>query len=252
MMGNMDIQNEAVLITGGSQGLGKELGRLFYRRGARVVLVARGKEELDRTVRTLREEEQKVGRAEIHGLAFDVGDKQAVHRIAGAAAALIGSPSIVIHNASTLGPVPMPLLLDTECEDLEKVLAVNLVGPFRLTKALAGPMVLAKRGVFLFVSTDAAVSAYSRWGAYGVSKAAQDHLARTFAAELDPAVRFFAVDPGEMNTKMHADAIPDAAPATLARPVDVAASFLRIVEQSESLENGARLLAADFKGEEAQ
>src|SRR5687767_4314664 len=141
----MDIQNEAVLITGGSQGLGKELGRLFYRRGARVVLVARRKEELDRAIREIREEEQKTGNAEIHGLAFDVGDKESVHRISGAAAALIGSPTIVIHNASTLGPVPMPLLLDTDCEDLEKVLAVNLVGPFRLTKALAGPMVLAKR-----------------------------------------------------------------------------------------------------------
>ena len=132
-----------------------------------------------------------------------------MHRIAGAAAALVGPPSIVIHNASTLGPVPMPLLLDTECEDLERVLAVNLVGPFRLTKVLAGRWCSASAVVVLFVSSDAAVSAYARWGSYGVSKAAQDHLARSFAAELDP-VRFFAVDPGEMDTKMHADAIPEA------------------------------------------
>src|SRR5690606_38888821 len=100
-------------------------------------------------------------------------------------------------------------------------------------------------GVFLFLSSDAAVSAYARWGSYGVSKAAQDHLARTLAAELDP-IRFFAVDPGEMDTKMHADAIPDADPATLARPADVAAALVRIVEQSGALPNGARLSAADF------
>src|SRR6185369_11115575 len=128
---------------------------------------------------------------------------------------------------------------------LEQVLAVNLVGPFRLTKALAGPLVLQQRGVVLFISSDAAVNAYARWGAYGISKAAQDHLARTLAAELDP-VRFFAVDPGEMDTQMHVDAIPDADPSTLARPADVASQLVRILERAESLTNGSRLIAADF------
>lgn len=235
----MQIENEAALVTGASRGLGKEVARALARRGARVVLVARGAEELERTASEIRAEG-----GEAHALAFDVGDKEAIHRIAGAAAALVGPPAIVVHNASTLGPVPMPLLLDTDCEDLERVLAVNLVGPFRLTKALAGPMVLRQRGLFLFVSSDAAVSAYPRWGAYGVSKAAQDHLARTLAAELDP-VRFFAVDPGEMDTKMHADALPDADPSTLARPADAAERLVAIVRSAESLSNGARLLASE-------
>ena len=173
-----------------------------------------------------------------------------LHRIAGAAAALVGSPSILVHNASTLGPLlgsppRMPLLLDTACEDLERVLAVNLVGPFRLTKALAGPMLLARRGTVLFVSSDAATSAYPHWGAYGVSKAAADHLARTLAAELDP-LRFFAVDPGEMDTQMHAAALPGADPATLARPGVVADAFVEILERAGDLANGARLSASDF------
>jgi NAD(P)-dependent dehydrogenase (short-subunit alcohol dehydrogenase family) len=182
---------------------------------------------------------------EAHALAFDVGDKEAVHRIAGAAAALVGNIDIVVHAASTLGPLPMPLLLDTDCEDLEQVLAVNVLGPFRLTKALAGPMVLRQRGTVLFVSSDAAVSAYSGWGSYGVSKAAQDHLARSFAAELDP-VRFLAVDPGEMDTKMHADAMPDADRSTLASPADVAARLVTIL-RTPSIANGARVLASDFQ-----
>ncbi len=236
----MQIENEAVLVTGASRGLGKELARAFARRGARVVLVARGKEEVERAAQEIR-----AAGGEAHALAFDVGDKEAIHRIAGATAALVGPPSIVVHDASTLGPVPMPLLLDTECEDLERVLAVNLVGPFRLTKALAGPMVLQRRGLVLFVSSDAAVNAYSGWGAYGISKAAQDHLARSLAAELDP-VRFLAIDPGEMDTRMHADAIPDADPSTLARPEDVAERLVRIVLRAESLSNGARLVAAHF------
>lgn len=233
----MNMEGEVALVTGASAGLGKETARLFARKGAKVVMVARGKEALDAAVAEIRAE---TGNPHVHGLAFDVGDKEAIHRISGAAAALVGSPSIVIHNASTLGPVPMPLLLDTDCEDLERVLAVNLVGPFRLTKALAGPMVLAKRGVFVFVSSDAAVSAYARWGSYGISKAAADHLARTLAAEVE-GVRFYAFDPGEMDTKMHADALPDADPKSLARPSDVAARLLALVESERA--SGERVAA---------
>ena len=241
----MEIRSTGVVVTGASRGLGLELSRALAREGAKVVMVARSERDLEVAVRGVKEVAGISGLGgEAHALAFDVGDKEAVHRIAGAAAALVGHIEIVVHAASTLGPLPMPLLLDTDCEDLEKVLAVNLVGPFRLTKALVGPMVLRRRGLVVFVSSDAAVSAYAAWGSYGVSKAAQDHLARSFAAELDP-VRFLAVDPGEMDTKMHADAMPDADRNVLAKPAEVAARFLTIL-RTASIPNGARVSAADF------
>ena len=244
----MEIWNKGALVTGASRGLGLELSRALARSGAKVVMVARGAKELDAAVRVVRDDAATANLGgEAHGLAFDVSDKQAAHRISGAAAALVSPIEIVVHAASTLGPVPMPLLVDTQCEDLQRVLDVNLIGPFRLTKVLAGPMALRQRGLVLFVSSDAAVSAYAGWGSYGVSKAGQDHLARSFAAELDP-VRFFSVDPGEMDTKMHADAMPDADRAALARPADVAAQLLRLITQAGTLTNGARLLAADFAG----
>ena len=89
------------------------------------------------------------------------------------------------------------------------MLNVNLVGPFRLTKVIAGSMALRGRGLVITISSDAAIEAYSGWGSYGISKAALDHMTRIFAAELhDVGVRFVSIDPGEMDTKMHADAIP--------------------------------------------
>ena len=223
----MELRGVGAIVTGGSRGLGAALGAALAANGARVMLVARDRGPLDETVARIR-----AAGGEAHALADDIGDKTATHRIAGAAAALVGPIDLLVHNASTLGPVPLRLLLDTDCEDLERTLAVNLVGPFRLTKAIAGSMVLRGRGTVVHVSSDAATSVYPRWGAYGVSKAALLHLNAIWAAELEgTGVRFLSVDPGEMNTKMHADAIPGADPKALADPADVAA---RIVAQVQS------------------
>jgi len=238
----MDLRGAGAIVTGGSRGLGAALGARLAAEGARVVLVARDRTPLEETVARIR-----AAGGEAHALAEDVGDKTATHRIAGAAAALVGRIDLLVHNASTLGPVPLRLLLDTECEDLERVLSVNLLGPFRLTRAIAGPMVLHGSGVVVHVSSDAATSPYPRWGAYGVSKAALDHLNRIWAAELEgTGVRFLSVDPGEMNTQMHADAIPDADPKTLADPATVAARIVELV-QRERVASGARVEAANLE-----
>ena len=180
-----------------------------------------------------------------HALAYDVGDKESIYPLVGAATALVGPLDVLVHNASTLGPTPLPLLLDTACEDLTRVLEVNLIGPFRLTKAVAGAMALRGGGVVLHVTSDVAVSACPRWGAYGVSKVALEHLGRIWAAELEGSgVRFLNVDPGEMDTQMHRDALPEADPATLARPEDIAAHLVTLVERAEAVPSGSRVEAS--------
>src|SRR6202000_2901928 len=98
--------------------------------------------------------------------------KDDIYPLAGAASALVGPIELLIHNASELGPTPLRLLLDTDCEDLERVLAVNLLGRFRLRRVIGGCMALGERGTIVQVSSDAAVNAYAHWGAYSVSKAA--------------------------------------------------------------------------------
>jgi NAD(P)-dependent dehydrogenase (short-subunit alcohol dehydrogenase family) len=233
----MELKGKGALVTGASRGLGRELARVLAREGARVAMVAREPAALDAAARAIRAEG-----GDAHPVAGDVGDKGETYAIAGTAEALVGPIELVIHAASTLGPLPMPPLMDTACEDLSHVLEVNLIGPFRLTKALAGAMALRGGGAVVYVSSDAAVSGYPRWGAYGISKAALDHLGRTWAAELVGRVSFLTVDPGEMDTQMHADALPDADRTTLARPAHVAERIVELL--SRPFESGARVAVA--------
>lgn len=240
----MDVGDRAVLVTGASRGLGEQVARKLAAKGARVALVARRADELTRVVESIRS-----AGAVAHGIVADVGDKRAPHAIAAAAAALVGDVDLLVHNASTLGHVPLRPLLETDCEALEEALEVNVVGPLRLTKLVAGPMVLRGRGLIVHVTSDASVAAYPTWGAYGASKAALDHMGRILGAELEgTGVRVVSVDPGEMRTRMHADAIPDADPATLLDPAVVAERILRLVARVEEVPSGARVEASAYAG----
>lgn len=138
-----DMNGKSVLITGGSRGLGRALALRLSAEGAKIALVARSKEELGKVVGEIRKQ---------GGTAFriiaDVGEKESIYPIVGQAAALAGPVDVLINNASSLGPVPLRLIPDTDCEDFEQALQVNTVGPFRLIKAVIGSMVLRQTGVW--------------------------------------------------------------------------------------------------------
>jgi NAD(P)-dependent dehydrogenase (short-subunit alcohol dehydrogenase family) len=238
----MEMRNRSVLVTGGGRGLGAELGRALARAGARVVLAARTAAEVEAVAAGIR-----AAGGEAHALVVDLAAADAAATLAAATAEIAGPVDVVIHNASELGPVPLRPLAETPPDAFARVLSVNLLGPFRLSQAVVGSMVLRGGGLVVHVTSDAGSEAYPGWGAYGVSKAALDHLARIWAAELEgTGVRFLSVDPGEMRTRMHRDALPDADPATLADPASVAEAFLELLRDAETLRGGSRLAAASF------
>src|ERR1700688_4614920 len=210
-----------VAITGGTSGLGLALVHELSNRRARVAFVARGRGGVERVLQEL---------PGAHGIVGDLSEKEDIHAIALQILGALGGLDVLINNASDLGPVPLALLADTECEDLERAFATNVLGPFRLTKALLGSLAASARegrgAVVVNVSSDAAINAYPLWGAYGASKAALRHLSQIWDAELAAeGVHILSVDPGDMDTPLHALAIPDADPATLKRP-EVAAREL--------------------------
>jgi NAD(P)-dependent dehydrogenase (short-subunit alcohol dehydrogenase family) len=243
----MNVKDRSVLITGASRGLGAALARELGRKGARLVLVARD----ERKLRAVADDIRAHG-GEAYAVPADVADKESIHPLAGTAAALVGPIDVLVHNASTLGPTPLRPLLDTECEDLGRVLETNLVGPFRLTRALAGSMAMRRTGLVVHVSSDASIAAYPEWGAYSVSKAALDHLGRIWAAELDlHGVKFISVDPGEMDTDMHEAALPGSDRHALTAPAEVATRIAGMIDALHGIKNGARLEAWAWKEEGA-
>ncbi len=219
------LAGKRVVVTGGTSGLGLALVRAAHRRGARIGFVARTASRVDALAREL---------PDTVGVAGDVADKAAIHRIALQLTGRLGGVDVLINNASSLGPVPLKPLADTECEELELALDTNVVGPFRLTRALLGALAASARAgvhpVVLNVSSDAAAQPYPGWGAYGASKAALRHLSAIWDLELrDLGIRVLSVDPGDMDTPLHALAVPDADPATLERPENAADALLEVV-----------------------
>ena len=222
----MELQGLRVAITGGTSGLGLALVRELRDRGAHVAFVARTRDHVERVAREY---------PGAYGIVGDVARKADIYPIALQITGRLGGLDVLINNASSLGPAPLALLSDTECEDVELALATNLLGPFRLTKALLGALSASARegrgAVVLNVSSDAAVNAYPFWGAYGASKAALHHMSRIWNEELAAGgIHVLSLDPGDMDTPLHALAVPDADPATLKRPETSAREFADAIE----------------------
>ena len=215
--------NDVVLITGASKGLGLALAREIGRRGNPLILNARGADALNRVA------------AELNATAI-AGD---VSEVAEEIAAKAGRVDVLINNASELGPSPMPALLDHSWESLLHIFRVNVVAPIHLAQLLRPKLIVN-------ITSDAGVNAYPGWGGYGSSKAALEHASRILAAE---GSRVLVVDPGDMNTEMHALAEPGVDLSHLASPEDVAPAIVALLDgdrrfQRVEAQRGLRIATA--------
>jgi len=209
------------LLTGASKGFGRAVAAELARRGWTLIVDARDPGALAEAAATLDGD----GHTALPG---DVTDP--AHRAALAAAVeRAGRLDLLVHNASDLGPSPLPHLADLPVDAFRRVLEVNAVAPLALTQLLL-PALAASDGALVTVSSDAAVEAYEGWGGYGASKAALDQLTGVLAAEL-PALRVYALDPGDMRTDMHQAAFPGEDISDRAEPETVVPALLRLVDE---------------------
>jgi NAD(P)-dependent dehydrogenase (short-subunit alcohol dehydrogenase family) len=218
------------IVTGASRGLGHALSRALDERGWRLVVDARDEAALRAGAE---------GLTDVAVLAGDVTDPQHRRALVDAAGDAI---DLVVNNASHLGPSPQPLLANYPLDELRRVYEVNVVAPLALTQ-LALPR-LRPGGVVLNIGSDAAIEPYEGWGGYGSSKAALDQLTRVLAAE-HPALRIYAVDPGDMRTDMHQAAFPGEDISDRPPPEEVVPALLSLIDSSRP---SGRYLAHELVG----
>ena len=207
------------LITGASRGLGRAAAHALARRGWSLIVDARRADDLAGAMR---------GLADVVAVPGDVTDPG--HR-AGLAAAVgrAGGLDVLVNNASRLGPSPQPLLRDYPLDELGRVYDTNVIAPLALIQLLTAPLAAAAATI-VNVSSDAAVEAYPGWGGYGSAKAALDQLTAVLAAE-DPALRCYALDPGDMRTDMHQQAFPGEDISDRPEPGTVVPALLRLLDE---------------------
>jgi NAD(P)-dependent dehydrogenase (short-subunit alcohol dehydrogenase family) len=205
------------LVTGGSAGLGRAFAHALAADGWRVIVDGRDAERLA----------EAAGHPRIVAVPGDVTNEW--HR--GALAAAVereGRLDLLVHNASTLGPTPLPRLDAVTVGDLQEVWATNVGAPLALTVDLL-PALAATRGTLMSISSDAGVEHYEGWGLYGATKAGLDHLTLTFGAE-NAEISAYAVDPGDMRTRMHQDAFPGEDISDRPLPESVVPHLLALLE----------------------
>lgn len=238
------VEGKHIIVTGASKGLGRALAMEFAREGAAaLVLTARN---ADRLYQVKEEIRAIAPGARVLAVQADLRHSKAVERLAAAALAeLQGRVDVLVNNASTLGPSPMPYLLDFPPEEFRRVLDTNLIAPFLLTRKLL-PGMLAHGGSLINVTSDAGINGYPGWGAYGISKFGLEGLSQTWAAELEGSgIRVNWVDPGDMDTDMHRAADPEGDPSQWARPAEVTEVFLWLASDASRDVSGRRFRAQE-------
>ncbi|MBH0176043.1 SDR family oxidoreductase [Fictibacillus sp. 23RED33] len=233
---------KVIMITGASKGLGKALSLYFAREGYNLAICARNEDALQ----SVKSEAIQLG-ADVLAIEADMSKSKDVERFVALTEERFGVIDVLINNASIIGPSPIPYLLDYPEQDFEEVLRVNTIGPFLVTRRVLPIMLQKQQGSIINITSEAGATGYAGWGAYGISKFALEGLTETWADEVsESGVRVNMVDPGEMDTDMHARAVPDC-DYELAKPEDLTAVFGYLASDASFLITGKRFEAQTFQ-----
>ena len=211
------------IITGASIGFGRALASELARSGWNLVIDARNLSELEAAAAAI----DRLGAGRVEAMSGDVSDPAHAAQLV-EAAAVDGDFSLLVNNASLLGPSPQPRLADYPIDVLAHVFEVNVLAPLRLVQ-LSLPSLRQSQGTVVNLTSDAAVESYEEWGGYGSSKAGLEQLSSILAAE-EPDITVYWFDPGDMQTRMHQEAFPGEDISDRPPPETRAPALLRLIE----------------------
>jgi NAD(P)-dependent dehydrogenase (short-subunit alcohol dehydrogenase family) len=240
-MSDLPLADKIALVTGASRGIGRAAALDLAKAGAHVVAVARtrgGLEELDDEIRGATGQSATL-------VPLDVADGAALDQLGYALFQRFGRLDILVHAAAILGPITPVSHIEPSAWD--QVMATNLTASYRLIRTVE-PLLRASDGArAIFVSSGVAARARAFWGPYAVSKAALEHLVRTWADELEQTtVRAAIVNPGPMRTRMRAQAMPGEDPETLPEPAEIGPLFVELAQAKLGLPD-VTVAFADWK-----
>jgi NAD(P)-dependent dehydrogenase (short-subunit alcohol dehydrogenase family) len=227
------ITSPTALITGTSRGFGRAVALDLARRGWTLIIDARDSDALEAISREL------ARLTRVIPISGDIADPGHRARLA-AAAHDLGRLDAVINNASTLGPSPLPALLEYPLPALEQVYRTNVIAPLALLQAVRDELRPGTR--VINITSDAAVEPYEGWGGYGSSKAALEQVSAVLAAE-NPELRVYWLDPGDMRTDMQQEAFPGEDISDRPLPEERVPALLRLLEEDLP---GGRYVASDL------
>lgn len=219
------LADRVALITGASRGIGAAVAVRFAAEGAHVVLVARtvgGLEEVDDQV------QRAGGRATL--VPMDLADYTKIDQMAAALHQRFTRLDVLVGNAGILGTLSPMGHIDPK--EWERVIAVNLTANWRLIRAMDPLLRMSDSGRAIFVTSGVARGVFPYWGAYAASKAALEHMVRTWAGEIaKTAVRVNLIDPGVVRTRMRAQAFPGEDPQKLRPPEAITDAFVELAAE---------------------
>jgi len=229
------LQNRIILVTGASDGIGREAAITYARYGAEVILLGRNLPRLEQTQQAI----AQLGLRLAHCVVFDLAQATpaSCQQLAGQLAQQFPRLDGVLHNAGILGEIVPLAELDPQI--WQQVMKINLDATFFLTQALLPLLLKSSAGSLVFTTSSVGRTGRAGWGAYAVSKFATEGMMQVLADEYkNQSLRVNCINPGGTRTKMRASAFPQEDADKLKTPADLMPLYLYVMGDDSRRKTG--------------
>ncbi|MGE9550060.1 YciK family oxidoreductase [Erwinia amylovora] len=229
------LTDRIILVTGASDGIGREAALTYARYGAQVLLLGRNPQKLQ----DVADEITARGNAAPHWfiLDLDTATPERCQQLASEVAEKVSRLDGVLHNAGLLGEiVPMA---QQDPQVWQRVMRVNIDATFFLTQALLPLLLKSTSGSLVFTTSSVGRQGRAGWGAYSVSKFATEGMMQVLAEEYGPQnLRVNCINPGGTRTRMRASAFPQEDAGKLKTPADIMPLYLYLMGDDSKRKTG--------------